>query len=49
MKMKYIQEMSLEEISELTKKTKNSIAVQLHRGLAKLKALHTGTESADAK
>ena len=44
MKSRYKEEMSLEEISEATGKTKNAIAVQLHRGLAKLKALHTGEE-----
>lgn len=41
MHMKYVQDLSLEEMSVLTGKTKNSLAVILHRGLEKLKALYT--------
>lgn len=40
MKMRYVQGLSLEEISLITGKTKNSIAVQAHRGLEKLKLLY---------
>lgn len=40
MRMRYSQDLSLEEISLLTGQTKNSIAVQLHRGLEKLKELY---------
>ncbi len=40
MHMKYIQDLSLTEMSVITGKTKNTIAVQIHRGLAKLKVLY---------
>jgi RNA polymerase sigma-70 factor (ECF subfamily) len=40
MKMKYFQLLTLKEISILTQQTKNTIAVQLHRGLSKLKLLY---------
>jgi len=40
MRMKYVQDMSLEEMSIETGKTKNSLAVQIHRGLEKLKVLY---------
>lgn len=40
MRMRYMQSLTLEEISLLTGKSKNTIAVQLHRGLAKLKLLY---------
>lgn len=40
LQMKYIQELSIEEISMLTKQTKNTVTVQLHRGLIKLKVLY---------
>ena len=40
MRMRYAQDMSLHEISMITGQTKNAIAVQLHRGLEKLKILH---------
>jgi len=40
MRMKYVQDLSLEEMSLITGQSKNTIAVQLHRGLEKLKALH---------
>jgi RNA polymerase sigma-70 factor (ECF subfamily) len=39
-KMRYIQELSITEISEITKQTKNTIAVQIHRGMNKLKVLY---------
>lgn len=38
--MRYVQELSLEEISLITSQSKNAVAVQAHRGLAKLKELH---------
>jgi len=41
MRMKYVEDMSLDEMSEETGKTKNSLAVQIHRGLEKLKVLYT--------
>lgn len=40
MKMKYIQDLSLKEMSILTGQSKNTTAVQLHRGLEKLKILY---------
>jgi len=40
MRMRYTQNLSLEEISLLTKQSRNSVAVQAHRGLAKLKVLY---------
>ncbi len=40
MRMKYARSLSLEEISLITGHTKNTIAVQLHRGLKKLKLLY---------
>ena len=40
MRMRYVQDLSLEEISMLSKQSKNTIAVQLHRGLKKLKQLY---------
>jgi len=40
MKMKYVQDLSLEEMSHITGQSKNTIAVQTHRGLEKLKLLY---------
>ena len=40
MSMKYIEDLSLEEMSILTKQSKNSLAVKLHRGLEKLKKVY---------
>ena len=40
MRMRFVQELSLMEISLLTGQTKNNISVQVHRGLEKLKLLH---------
>ena len=40
MRMKYIQLLSLSEMSVLTGQTKNAIAVQVYRGLKKLKVLY---------
>ena len=41
MRMKYVQDLSLEEMSQATGQTKNSLAVNIHRGLKKLKLLYT--------
>lgn len=41
MHMRYQQDLSLKEMSILTGQSKNAIAVQLHRGLEKLKLLHS--------
>jgi RNA polymerase sigma-70 factor (ECF subfamily) len=40
MEMKYIQELNLQEMATLTKQSKNTVTVQLHRGLFKLKKLY---------
>lgn len=40
MQMRYAQDLSLEEIHSITGQSKNSLAVQAHRGLAKLKKLY---------
>jgi len=40
MKMRYVQELSIEEMSLLTGQTKNAVTVQAHRGLEKLKLLY---------
>ena len=40
MHMKYVQDFSLEDISLVTGQSKNTIAVQLHRGLEKFKVLY---------
>ena len=38
--MRYMQELSIHEISSITAQSRNTIAVQSHRGLEKLKALY---------
>jgi RNA polymerase sigma-70 factor (ECF subfamily) len=43
MRMRYIQHLSLTEMSLITKQSKNTIAVQMHRGLEKLKLLYSNT------
>jgi len=40
MRMKYVQELTLQEMSLITGQSKNVIAVQAHRGLEKLKYLY---------
>lgn len=40
MRMRYIQDLSFKEIQRITSQSKNSLAVQAHRGLAKLKVLY---------
>jgi RNA polymerase sigma-70 factor, ECF subfamily len=40
MRMRYVQGLSLKEISLLCGQTKNAIAVQVHRGIEKLKVLY---------
>lgn len=46
MRMRYVQDLSLEEISILTRQSKNTIAVQAHRGLEKLKLLYDFSKTA---
>jgi RNA polymerase sigma-70 factor (ECF subfamily) len=43
MHMRYVQDLSLKEISLKTKQTKNAVAVQTHRGLAKIKLLYNSS------
>ena len=38
--MRYVEDLSLKEISAITGKSKNTIAVQVHRGIIKLKLLY---------
>ncbi len=45
MRMKYLQDLSLQEISKLTGLSKNTIAVQLHRGLEKIKSIYWHQEN----
>lgn len=40
MYMRYAEDLSLEEISKITKYSKNTIAVQLHRGVEKFRTLY---------
>jgi RNA polymerase sigma-70 factor (ECF subfamily) len=40
MRMRYVQDLSLKEMSLITGKSKNVMAVQVHRGLIKLKLLY---------
>jgi RNA polymerase sigma-70 factor (ECF subfamily) len=40
MRMRYVQELSLKEMSLITGKSQNALAVQAHRGLEKLKLLY---------
>ena len=40
MHMRYVQDLSLKEISSITGQSKNTIAVQTHRGLGELKSLY---------
>jgi len=41
MRMKYVQDLSLKEISLITGLSKNAIAVQIHRGIEKIKILYS--------
>ncbi len=40
MRMRYVQDLSLKEMSLVTGQPKNTLAVQLHRGTQKLKVLY---------
>ena len=40
LRMRFVQQLSLLEISLITGKTKNTVAVQVHRGLEKLRTLY---------
>lgn len=43
MRMRYVQDLSLKEMSLITGQSKNTMAVQVHRGLEKLKLLYNPT------
>lgn len=47
MQMRYVKELSLEEMSLITGKLKNTIAVQAHRGLEMLKLMYNTTPVSD--
>lgn len=40
--LRYIKGLTLKEISLITGQSENTVAVQVHRGLAKLRVLYTG-------
>lgn len=40
--MRFVQDLSLTEISLITGQSKNTVAVQVHRGLKKLRTLYDG-------
>ena len=42
--MKYVDDLTIEEMSKNTSQTKNTIAVQIHRGLSKLKILYNSNK-----
>lgn len=44
MRMRFVQDLTLKEISLLTGQTKNAVTVQVHRGLKKLKLLYKADE-----
>ncbi len=48
MRMRYVQDLTLKEIALITGQTKNTVAVQTHRGLEKLKALYRKSEARTA-
>jgi len=41
MRMRYVRDLSLKEIALITEQSRNTVAVQLHRGLGKLKILYS--------
>lgn len=43
MRMRFVQDLSLKEMSLITGQSKNTMAVQVHRGLEKLKLLYSHT------
>ena len=43
LRMRYVQDLTLKEMSLITGQSKNSLAVQVHRGLEKLKLLYNPT------
>lgn len=47
-RMRYVQNLSLEEMSHATKQSKNAVAVQAHRGLEQLKKIYNHTARVSA-
>jgi RNA polymerase sigma-70 factor (ECF subfamily) len=45
-RLRYLQDLSLEEVSSITGESKNTVAVKAHRGLSKLKKIMETEESA---
>ena len=43
MRMRYVQQLSIAEIALITEQSKNTVAVQIHRGIKKLKSSHDRT------
>ncbi len=48
MRMRYVQDLSLEEMSLITGQSKNAVAVRAHRGLEKLKLLYNSASAETA-
>lgn len=46
LRMRYVQMLSLKEIAILTRRSANTVAVQIHRGLAKLRVLYNTPKQA---
>lgn len=44
-KMRYVEDLSLDEIHNITKESKNTIAVKIHRGVKKLKLLYNSQKN----
>jgi DNA-directed RNA polymerase specialized sigma24 family protein len=42
--MKYVQDLTLREMSEITGQSKSTLAVQIHRGVEKLRVLYEKEE-----
>ena len=44
MTLRYVDDLSLSEIAEITGQTKNSVAVKTHRGMEKLRVLYSQSQ-----
>lgn len=49
MRMRYVQDLTLDEMSLITGETKNALAVQVHRGVTKIKALYLSQPTYEKK
>lgn len=45
MQLRYVEDLSLEEISKITGQSKNTVAVQVHRGLESIKSIYKSSEA----